>query len=56
MTLRYTHFPAGEKGFFRAPVLIMGPREAMLIDGGFTYWAEKVCPLRAKLSPLGFAD
>lgn len=37
MALCYRHFPAGEKGFFRAPVLITGPTEAMLIDGGFTY-------------------
>jgi glyoxylase-like metal-dependent hydrolase (beta-lactamase superfamily II) len=29
-------FPAGEHGFFRAPVLISGGREAVLIDGGFT--------------------
>lgn len=34
LTLR--HFPAGENGFFRAPVLISGTREAVLIDGGFT--------------------
>ena len=27
---------AGEHGFFRAPVLISGANEAMLIDGGFT--------------------
>lgn len=35
-TLSYQHFPAGEHGFFRAPVLISGAREAVLIDGGFT--------------------
>jgi glyoxylase-like metal-dependent hydrolase (beta-lactamase superfamily II) len=35
--LTWTHFPAGEKGFFRAPVLISGATEAMLIDGGFTF-------------------
>ncbi|WP_369944475.1 MBL fold metallo-hydrolase [Xanthomonas medicagonis] len=35
--LRWTHFPAGQNGFFRAPVLLTGPREALLIDGGFTY-------------------
>ena len=35
--LTWTHFPAGENGFFRAPVLLTGPTEALLIDGGFTY-------------------
>lgn len=34
--LTYKHFPAGEHGFFRAPVLISGTRESILIDGGFT--------------------
>ena len=34
--LIWTHFPAGENGFFRAPVLIQGETEAVLIDGGFT--------------------
>lgn len=34
--LTLKHFPAGEHGFFRAPVLISGAREAVLIDGGFT--------------------
>jgi glyoxylase-like metal-dependent hydrolase (beta-lactamase superfamily II) len=34
--LSWQHFPAGEHGFFRAPVLISGQREAVLIDGGFT--------------------
>jgi glyoxylase-like metal-dependent hydrolase (beta-lactamase superfamily II) len=34
--LTWTHFPAGENGFFRAPVLISGASEAVLIDGGFT--------------------
>src|SRR4051812_42463143 len=34
--LNWKHFPAGEHGFFRAPVLISGAREAVLIDGGFT--------------------
>lgn len=34
--LKWTHFPAGPNGFFRAPVLIEGPTEAVLIDGGFT--------------------
>jgi glyoxylase-like metal-dependent hydrolase (beta-lactamase superfamily II) len=36
MTTTWKHFPAGEHGFFRAPVLVTGPREAVLIDGGFT--------------------
>lgn len=34
--LSWKHFPAGEHGFFRAPVLISGASEAVLIDGGFT--------------------
>lgn len=34
--LIWKHFPAGENGFFRAPVLISGARDAVLIDGGFT--------------------
>lgn len=34
--LTWQHFPAGLQGFFRAPVLISGEREAILIDGGFT--------------------
>ena len=34
--LQWMHLPAGEKGFFRAPVLLSGEREAMLIDGGFS--------------------
>ena len=34
--LRWQHFPAGPNGFFRAPVLISGSTEAILIDGGFT--------------------
>lgn len=34
--LQWTHFPAGERGFFRAPVLLSGAKEAMLIDGGFS--------------------
>jgi len=36
-TLTWTHYPAGESGFFRAPVLISGATEAVLIDGGFTF-------------------
>ncbi len=35
--LSLKHFPAGPNGFFRAPVLVSGPTEALLIDGGFTY-------------------
>ncbi|MCZ2497949.1 MBL fold metallo-hydrolase [Xylophilus sp. Kf1] len=34
--LGWKHFPAGENGFFRAPVLISGSRDAVLVDGGFT--------------------
>ena len=34
--LTWKHFPAGEHGFYRAPILISGEREAVLIDGGFT--------------------
>lgn len=34
--LQWTSFPAGEAGFFRAPTLLFGPSEALLIDGGFT--------------------
>jgi glyoxylase-like metal-dependent hydrolase (beta-lactamase superfamily II) len=36
MTISWKHFPAGEGGFFRAPVLLTGARDALLIDGGFT--------------------
>jgi glyoxylase-like metal-dependent hydrolase (beta-lactamase superfamily II) len=35
--LSWKHIPAGPNGFFRAPVLVSGPSEALLIDGGFTY-------------------
>lgn len=34
--LSWQHFPAGEHGFFRAPVLLSGANEAVLIDAGFT--------------------
>lgn len=34
--LQWKHLPAGEKGFFRAPVLLSGAREAILIDAGFS--------------------
>lgn len=36
MTIALKHFPAGERGFFRAPVLLTGSAEAILFDGGFT--------------------
>ncbi|WP_376704884.1 MBL fold metallo-hydrolase [Mesorhizobium sp. ISC25] len=35
--LSWKHFPAGQNGFFRAPVLVSGATEAVLVDGGFTY-------------------
>ncbi len=35
--LSWKHIPAGPNGFFRSPVLLTGPSEALLIDGGFTY-------------------
>ena len=35
--LNWRHFPAGEHGFYRAPVLVTGANEAVLIDGGFSY-------------------
>jgi glyoxylase-like metal-dependent hydrolase (beta-lactamase superfamily II) len=34
--LSWHSFPAGENGFFRAPVLLSGQHDALLIDGGFT--------------------
>jgi glyoxylase-like metal-dependent hydrolase (beta-lactamase superfamily II) len=37
MTITLKHFPAGERGFFRAPVLLSGARQAILVDGGFTF-------------------
>ncbi|GLK62536.1 MBL fold metallo-hydrolase [Paracoccus kondratievae] len=33
--LSWQHFPTDEGGFFRAPVLLSGEHEAILIDGGF---------------------
>jgi glyoxylase-like metal-dependent hydrolase (beta-lactamase superfamily II) len=36
MALTLNYFPADESGFYRAPVLLTGATEAMLIDGGFT--------------------
>ncbi len=35
--LSWKHFPAGENGFYRAPVVVSGATEAVLIDGGFTF-------------------
>lgn len=35
--LAWKRFPAGPNGFFRAPVLLSGATEALLIDGGFSY-------------------
>jgi glyoxylase-like metal-dependent hydrolase (beta-lactamase superfamily II) len=35
--LTWKHFPAGQNGFFRSPVLVSGVSEAVLIDGGFTF-------------------
>jgi glyoxylase-like metal-dependent hydrolase (beta-lactamase superfamily II) len=35
--LSWQHFPTGESGLYRAPVLISGSSEALLVDGGFTY-------------------
>jgi glyoxylase-like metal-dependent hydrolase (beta-lactamase superfamily II) len=34
--LSWKHFPADERGFLRAPVLLTSGKEAILIDGGFT--------------------
>lgn len=34
--LTWKAYPVGENGFFRAPVLITGRHDAILIDGGFT--------------------
>jgi len=34
--LTWRHFPAGPSGFFRAPVLLLGATQALLVDGGFT--------------------
>ena len=36
-SLKWQHLPAGPNGFFRAPVLVSGATEALLIDGGFSY-------------------
>lgn len=36
-SLSLKHFPAGENGFFRSPVLVSGAKEAILIDAGFTF-------------------
>ena len=34
--LQWKHFPTNDKGFFRAPVLLSGTKEAILIDAGFS--------------------
>src|SRR3569833_239377 len=34
--LSWQDFPTNESGFFRAPVLLSGQHEAVLVDGGFT--------------------
>jgi glyoxylase-like metal-dependent hydrolase (beta-lactamase superfamily II) len=34
--LSWKHFPADERGFLRAPVLLTSDKEVILIDGGFT--------------------
>lgn len=34
--LQLTHLPTDDSGFSRAPVLLSGAKEAILIDGGFT--------------------
>ena len=36
MTLNWKAYPAGQNGFFRAPILVWGKTSAILIDGGFT--------------------
>ena len=35
MAISWTHLPAGEHGFYRAPVVLTGATDAVLIDGGF---------------------
>lgn len=35
-SLSWEYFPADDSGFLRAPVLVKGATEAVLIDGGFT--------------------
>lgn len=35
--LEILSYRSGEQGFFRAPVLVTGPTEALLVDGGFNY-------------------
>ncbi|WMY10210.1 MBL fold metallo-hydrolase [Paraburkholderia phenoliruptrix] len=34
---QWKHFPAGVHGFFRAPVVISGTNEALLVDAGFSF-------------------
>ncbi|MBB5696397.1 MBL fold metallo-hydrolase [Muricoccus pecuniae] len=52
--LRLRHFPAGPNGFFRAPVLLTGPTESLLVDGGFTFPDGQVLAeaIRAEGKPL----
>ncbi|WP_181183382.1 MULTISPECIES: MBL fold metallo-hydrolase [unclassified Mesorhizobium] len=55
--LSWKHFPAGPNGFFRAPVLLSGATEALLIDGGFSYpdgraLAESIRATGKKLTTL----
>jgi glyoxylase-like metal-dependent hydrolase (beta-lactamase superfamily II) len=52
--LNWKHFPAGPNGFFRAPVLLTGRAEALLIDGGFTYADGRalVAAIKATGKPL----
>ncbi|MER8377261.1 MBL fold metallo-hydrolase [Mesorhizobium sp. M1396] len=55
--LSWKHFPAGENGFFRAPVLVSGATEAVLIDGGFTFpdgkaLAEAIKAMGKKLTTI----
>jgi glyoxylase-like metal-dependent hydrolase (beta-lactamase superfamily II) len=35
-SLAWKHFPAGPDGFYRSPVLLLGEKEAILIDGGWS--------------------
>ncbi|QIZ51745.1 MBL fold metallo-hydrolase [Dickeya zeae] len=49
-TLAWQHFPMGPNGFFRAPVLVSGPSEALLIDAGFTYSDGKALAAAIKVT------
>jgi|SRR5450631_4241296 len=50
MTITLKHYPAGEQGFFRAPVLLTGATEAILVDGGFTLEDGRVLAAAIKAS------